>query len=148
MNRPSCAVLLALIALPFIVLAKGDGRSFVIEGTVIAARAIDSSLDFSIKGDLLVTECIRGKCATTPWETRSDIELRVSQRDTFFAMTPDRRGGSIQEPEKLAHIVERAAEHGQRIRLELRNPKISFDAGGKVRQVEAQIVRITDYDLR
>ena len=148
MNRTPFAVLLALIAFPLVVLSKGDGRSFVIEGRVRTASAAAGGLELSINGDLLVTECIRGKCTTTPWETGSEMELHISQSQPFFAITPDRRGGSIREPDKLAHIVRRAAEHGQRVRLELRSPKISFDASGKVRQVEAEVGRITDYDLR
>jgi hypothetical protein len=141
-------IALALLVLAPVASGKGDGRSFVLAGQVANVESGTGGVVCRVTGDLLVTECRHGQCATTPWEEGRAVSLHVRQRESFFAMTPNEHGGAIQPAKMLAEVLKRAATPGRRTKLELVDPRISFGKLGEVVSVEAQVLRVTDYDLK
>jgi hypothetical protein len=54
----------------------------------------------------------------------------------------------VREPETMFAVIQDAADHGHRVRLDLVDPTVQFGALGDVKQIEAELDGITDFHLR
>lgn len=142
------AIGMFLAALSLAANAKGEGRSFVLTGQLANVKSDAADHVFVVVGDLLVTECAGSECITSSWAQGKVVALHVRQKTTFFAMTPDRRGGAIRKATMLADVLKRAAIPGRVTSLELVEPRIRFGKSGDVRAIDAGILRVTDHELR
>jgi hypothetical protein len=129
--------------------AKGRARSFQLEGTIQRATANAPPEQFALTGDLIVLDC-RQECATATWQQAGRMEVRIRfRKGQFFRVwTPDRHGAAVREPETMFAVIQDAADHGHRVRLDLVEPSLHFGALGDVKQIEAELEGITDFHLR
>ena len=104
---------------------------------------------FAFTGDLVVLDC-RQECATATWQKagRMDVRIRFRKGQFFRVWTPDRHAAAVREPETMFAVIQDAADHGHRVRLDLIDPTVQFGALGDVKQIEAELDGITDFHLR
>jgi len=77
-----------------------------------------------------------------------EVRIRFRKGQFFRVWTPDRHAAAVREPETMFAVIQDAADHGHRVRLDIVDPTVQFGALGDVKQVEAELDGITDYHLR
>jgi len=142
-------LVLTIGAMPATTDAKGRARSFQLVGVIQRPVAAAPAEQFALTGDLIVLDC-RQECATTTWQKASRMDVRIRfRKDQFFRVwTPKGHAGAVREPETMFAVIQDAAEHGHRVRLDLVDPTVQFGALGDVKQIEAELDGITDFHLR
>ena len=142
-------LVLVLGGMPATTDAKGRARSFRLEGVIQRPDVATPPEPFALTGDLIVLDC-RQECATATWQKASRIEvgIRFRKGQFFRVWTSDRHGAAVREPETMFAVIQDAAEHRHRVRLDLVDPTVQFGALGDVKHVEAELDGITDFHLK
>ena len=148
-RRFASFLVLILGAMPATAHAKGRARSFQLEGVIQRPGAAAPPGEFALTGDLIVLDC-RQECAAMTWQKAGRMEVRIRfRKGQFFRVwRPDRHAAAVREPETMFAVIQDAADHGHRVRLDLVEPSVLFGALGDVKQVEAELDGITDFHLR
>lgn len=148
-RRFASFLVLILGAMPATAHAKGRARSFQLEGVIQRPAAAAPPEQFALTGDLIVLDC-RQECATATWQKAGRMEVRIRfRKGQFFRVwTPDRHGAAVRNPETMFAVIQDAADHGHRVRLDLIDPTVHFGALGNVKRLEAMLEGITDFHLR
>ena len=144
-------ILAACCVLPVKLTAKGGGVDFWMEGTVTDLKGLGDQIHFKLKGVFWLVQYRDGSLSPQKIEVDCEkgISVTVHQHDPFFAMTADNwAGGAIQEKGGLLRILKAAVELDRKMKFELLEPKIIFDASQTITLTDASVVRATDADLR
>jgi hypothetical protein len=143
------ALVAALLAMPAMTAAKGRARSFSLEGLIQLPAPSERLEQFVITGDVVVLDC-RQACQTATWQKggRMDVRIRFRPGQFFRVWTPNRHGAAVREPESMFAVIQDAAAHGHRVRLDLVEPTLHFGKLGDVTQIEAELDGITDFHLQ
>lgn len=141
------------LLLPLAGVAKGNGGSgggYWMVGTVTNVTMLDGHIHFQLNGWFYLwqspynrwashTQGIKVDCTHGMWATVTPY--------SFFAMTSDWSGGSVQKEERLLQILQTAADRSRIEKFELMYPKIDFGTNGFT-LMDARVLRVTDADLR
>ena len=138
-----------LSAMPATTEAKGRARSFQLEGVIQRPATAEPAEPFVLTGDLIVLDC-RQECATATWQKAARMEVRIRfRKGQFFRVyTPSRHAAAVREPETMFAVIQDAADHGHRVRLDIVDPTVRFGALGEVKEIEAELEGITDFHLK
>jgi hypothetical protein len=138
-----------LCAMPATSIAKGNGRSFRLEGVIQRPAPSERPDHFQFTGDLIVLDC-RRECETATWQKGGpmDVRIRFRKGQFFRVWTPDRHAAAVREPESMFAVIQDAAAHGHRVRLDLVDPTLHFGTRGDVKGLEAELDGITDFHLQ
>ena len=141
-------VLVALLMLPVLLHAKGEGVGLWMEGTVSSVDVEGQGIHLTLSGRFWLEQYRGNRRSRVEVDGRRGLAVTVTQATPFFAMTSDWRGGAIRDPGALVAILRSAAQQGRLVRFELVDAQLSFGRDGGFTVVRAAVVRATDHDLR
>jgi hypothetical protein len=138
-----------LCAVPAASIAKGRARSFRLEGVIQLPAPSERPDQFLVTGDLIALDC-RQDCETATWQKagRMDVRIRFRAGQFFRVWAPNRRAAAVREPESMFAVIQDAAAHRHRVRLDLVDPILQFGTLGDVKGLEAELDGITDFHLQ
>jgi hypothetical protein len=139
------------LLLPNIVLAKGDGVGFTMEGTVANISISGERIHFTFTGTFYITQFHRQQKSVVEIDCKHGVSATVSQGDPFFAMSTDGRAGAIRPAGELLKILRAAVEHKRSVKFELYDVGLTVGEGkdfGHFTLTDARVVRASDADLR
>jgi hypothetical protein len=163
MNSKNCKVKLLplfLVLLTPVALAKGGGVGYWLEGTVTNVRTDGNGscptawcegrepIQLVFAGSLLMVQYPDGSKTpqTIEFQCLKGMSVKLAQRDTFFGISVAGRGGGYRYPYQLPQLLQLAATHGTKMKLQLQRPHIDF-ADWQCPAIAAEVIRATDGDL-
>lgn len=147
MHKTIPIVLVALLMLPVLIHAKGDGVGLWMEGTVSNVDVEGQDIHLMLSGRFWLEQYRGNSRSSVEVDGRRGLAVTVTQAAPFFATTSDWRGGAIRDPGALLAILRVAAQQRRLVRFELVDAQLSFGRDGSFTVSRAAVVRATDHDL-
>jgi hypothetical protein len=133
---------------PLVVLAKGDGVGFSMEGVLTNFSVSGEICHFTFTGTFHITQWHGISHSTVEIDCKHGFSATVTQYRFFVATHPYLNAAAVRnDPNALSAILKVAAERGRMIKFELVAPKITFGDMGSITNLESAVERATDWDL-
>jgi hypothetical protein len=129
--------------------AKGDGIGFNMEGTVTNVTADGDAIHFAFKGRFRIGQSRQNGAQHTDIviECKPGTSITLKQHKEFFADYPTIAASALRGKGHLLQILEKAAESGTSVKMNVMHPTIVFGQGGSLTVLDGLVDHATDPDL-